>query len=76
MPVPEAPMDKNYRPVGGERDIGNTGQISPVEAVAEPGTVERLPDLNFMPGILRPDIGHHPAANRRVHNIGHHAPPG
>lgn len=60
MPMPEAPVDKNYRPISWKDDVGSTGEVARMKSVPQPDCMQRTPQLNFRFGVLSPDARHHP----------------
>lgn len=63
MPVPETSMYENYRSISWQDQIRAAWQSLRMEAIAEPGSMQSPAYDHFWSGILRPDTGHHPAAD-------------
>jgi hypothetical protein len=55
MPVPETSMNEDSDPVLREYQVGRSGQVAGVQAVAETVRVQIPPDCHFWQGIPRPD---------------------
>ena len=58
VPMPKAAVDKNYGFVFGEYDIGLTGHIFYMQAVAETVFMQKLAHQHFGLGILTPNARH------------------
>ena len=59
MPVPEAAMHKNHKPVFAQHDVRRSRQALDVFPVAVAAGKEIAAHDSFGPGVLAPDFGHH-----------------
>ena len=71
MPVPEATVNENNRPVSGEDKVGLSGECFRMQPVAQPGRMERLADQQLRSGIPAFNRRHVPASGRCVVNVRH-----
>lgn len=63
MPMPEAAVDEDDRPIAGEHQVGRAGQIPTMEAEAITQSVRRPADDQFRLGIAIPYPGHEGGAS-------------
>ncbi len=71
MPMPEATVNEDNRPVLGKDQVGLSGEPLRMQPVAQPGRMESLADQQFRSGIPAFDSRHIPAAGRCVVNVRH-----
>src|SRR6476659_6764704 len=71
MPVPEAAVDEDRRPVSRQHEVGSTGQSLSMEPepVAAGMQVPANAELGF--GVDPANATHHPAAGRSVDDVRH-----
>jgi len=71
MLMPETAMYEDYCPVAGKDEIGFTGQMLCVKAIAQTGSMQCLADQQFGFCMAAFDGSHIPAAGRGIVNVGH-----
>jgi hypothetical protein len=62
--MPKASMGKQHGPMLGKDQIGLAGQPRPMQPKAETAPVQSTSQHDLWLGVLAPNTGHHPAANR------------
>jgi hypothetical protein len=71
MPMPEAAMNKDYRPVLGKNKVRLSRQAFVVKQIAEALCVQASPDDHFRLCILPPDASHHSASHITRNDVSH-----
>jgi hypothetical protein len=71
VPVPEATMHEDGRPVFREYQIGPAGETLRMQAVPESQRVQGPPECQFRLRVLAADPGHHAGACQFVDNVDH-----
>lgn len=74
VPVPEAPMHEDHRPILRQAHIRITRKVLAMNPVAKTARVKRLANGQFGLGVLASNAGHHPAAGYRVDNVSQPSP--
>lgn len=73
VPMPEATMDKHYRPVLREHKVRGSGQLSDMKPIAKSPTEKKGAKSPFRPSVLSANTRHHMTAlrgSRDVHGLG------
>lgn len=71
VPVPEASVSKENRPVFWKDDIGLSREGAIMQPEPEPGRVQTVSQRQLRLRIFTPDASHHPAADLRGNNVSH-----
>ena len=78
MSMPETSVYEDHLPASAEYEVGASGQVFRVKAVAIPQAVDELPNSDLRLGVLGPDSAHTLAAlsrRKRVETASFHAVP-
>lgn len=72
MPVPEAAVNEDRRPVARKNQIRSAGNVFRMQPEPEPLTMQAAADQTLRLSVTAADAAHHAASGGRIHDIGHY----
>ncbi len=71
VPVPKAPMNKDYNAITSKDEVRGAGEIFVMETETQSPAMQKASNQHFGPGVLAANTGHHSRSGLRINNVCH-----